>query len=103
MVKKTVKPKAQMKGIGREQRDELLGNLMLTLSLWHAGRGSVAEAYLDSEMKRIAESAFKSLAAQGMMQLQGMLGTIMEQEAKKLEAANGADNVVSFPTGPREE
>ena len=69
---------------GRKDLAQALENFCMSMALWHAGRGSVAETYLDTEMRKMAEMVFKNLTPDGMMKLQAMLEALLKQEAEKM-------------------
>jgi len=74
------------KKVGRRDLQTALENLMFSLALYAAGKGSVAEKYLTEELDKMAVSILKTVSPEGMLQLQAALGKLLEIEAAKLDA-----------------
>lgn len=68
---------------GRKDLAEALENYGMSLVLWHMGKGTEAEPYLNSELTRMATNLFNNLTPVGMMRVQAMLEALIKQETEK--------------------
>jgi hypothetical protein len=74
----------------RREAMQALEAIFMSLALWHASRGSVAEPRCDKMMRDLAENAFKAAKPAGVLQIEAILTQWMKEEADKVEGSSVA-------------
>jgi hypothetical protein len=74
--------RSKAKQPGKKDLAGALEGLCLSLSLYHAGKGSIAEAYLREEADKMAKSIFDGLTPQGLLKVHSLLEMVLAKQAE---------------------